>query len=146
MQGIAKTLIRDGDVMEEVDLLGRVVEEDAGADKVEDSEKAKGVEEEAWRLLNKAVVNYYGSPVGTVAAKDPSTGNSLNYDQVFIRDFIPSALAFMLKGESEIVRNFLLHTLQLQVLTDHLESQSPKLSIYTKNILNTKFKSSFVPI
>jgi hypothetical protein len=39
----------------------------------------------------------------------------LNYDQVFIRDFVPSALAFLMHGETEIVRNFLLHTLQLQV-------------------------------
>jgi hypothetical protein len=73
-------------------------------------------EKEAWRLLREAVVMYCGSPVGTVAAND--TGDKLqplNYDQVFIRDFVPSALTFLLKGEGEIVRNFLLHTLQLQV-------------------------------
>ena len=76
------------------------------------------VEKEAWRLLERAVVNYCGSPVGTVAADDPASAtNKLNYDQVFIRDFVPSALAFMMKGECEIVRNFLLHTLQLQVRT-----------------------------
>ncbi|MFS8025738.1 putative glycosyl hydrolase family 100 [Helianthus anomalus] len=39
----------------------------------------------------------------------------LNYDQVFIRDFVPSALVFLLKGEWEIVQNFLLHTLQLKL-------------------------------
>lgn len=72
-------------------------------------------EEEAWTLLRDAVVNYCSSPVGTVAANDPADKLPLNYDQVFIRDFVPSALAFLLKGESEIVRNFLLHTLQLQV-------------------------------
>lgn len=73
------------------------------------------VEKEAWRLLRNAVVTYCGSPVGTVAANDPNDKTPLNYDQVFIRDFIPSAFAFLLKGEGEIVRNFLLHTLQLQV-------------------------------
>lgn len=73
-------------------------------------------EEEAWRLLRDSVVSYCGSPVGTVAANDQADKTTpLNYDQVFIRDFVPSALAFLLKGESEIVRNFLLHTLQLQV-------------------------------
>ncbi|MCD7448604.1 hypothetical protein HAX54_044858 [Datura stramonium] len=56
------------------------------------------------------------SPIGTVAANDPNDKLPLNYDQVFIRDFIPSAFAFLLKGEKEIVRNFLLHTLQLQDL------------------------------
>lgn len=72
-------------------------------------------EKEAWRILEDAVVRYCGSPVGTVAANDPGDKFPLNYDQVFIRDFVPSALAFLLKGEGEIVRNFLLHTLQLQV-------------------------------
>jgi hypothetical protein len=74
-------------------------------------------EREAWRLLRRAVVSYCGDPVGTVAAEDPECTEMLNYDQVFIRDFVPSALAFLMRGETEIVRNFLLHTLQLQVST-----------------------------
>lgn len=73
------------------------------------------VEKEAWKLLRGAVVNYCGNPVGTVAATDPADKQPLNYDQVFIRDFVPSALAFLLNGEGEIVKNFLLHNLQLQV-------------------------------
>ena len=73
------------------------------------------VEKEAWELLRGAIVNYCGSPVGTIAATDPADKQPLNYDQVFIRDFVPSALAFLLNGEGEIVKNFLLHTLQLQV-------------------------------
>lgn len=72
-------------------------------------------ETEAWRLLKRAVVSYCGDPVGTVAAEDPECTEMLNYDQVFIRDFVPSALAFLMRGETDIVRNFLLHTLQLQV-------------------------------
>lgn len=82
------------------------------SDRTEESE----VEKEAWKLLENAVVRYCGSPVGTLAANDPNDKIPLNYDQVFIRDFIPSALAFLLKGENEIVKNFLLHTLQLQVI------------------------------
>jgi len=74
------------------------------------------LEKEAWDLLRDAVVTYCGEPVGTIAANDPTDPHPLNYDQVFIRDFIPSAVAFLLKGETDIVRNFLLHTLQLQVL------------------------------
>ncbi|GFZ09106.1 plant neutral invertase family protein [Actinidia rufa] len=76
--------------------------------------EVSAVEEEAWKLLRGAVVNYCGNPVGTVAASDPADEQPLNYDQVFIRDFVPSALAFLLNGEGEIVKNFLLHTLQLQ--------------------------------
>jgi len=77
--------------------------------------KDSEVEREAWKLLRDAVVTYCGNPVGTVAANDSADKQPLNYDQVFIRDFVPSALAFLLNGEGEIVKNFLLHTLQLQV-------------------------------
>ncbi|KAL5208312.1 hypothetical protein ABZP36_032747 [Zizania latifolia] len=76
--------------------------------------KASSVEDEAWDLLQESVVYYCGSPVGTIAANDPNDTNPMNYDQVFIRDFIPSGIAFLLKGEYEIVHNFILHTLQLQ--------------------------------
>ncbi|PWZ55329.1 Neutral/alkaline invertase 1, mitochondrial [Zea mays] len=87
----------------------------AGVEAVKSREESPE-EKEAWWLLSRAVVNYCGSAVGTVAANDPSTSQMLNYDQVFIRDFVPSAIAFLLKGESDIVKNFLLHTLQLQAL------------------------------
>lgn len=86
----------------------------AGVEAVRSREESPE-EKEAWWLLSRAIVNYCGSPVGTVAANDPSSSQMLNYDQVFIRDFVPSAIAFLLKGENEIVKNFLLHTLQLQV-------------------------------
>lgn len=92
----------------------------AGVEAVKSREESPE-EKEAWWLLSRAVVNYCGSAVGTVAANDPSTSQMLNYDQVFIRDFVPSAIAFLLKGESDIVKNFLLHTLQLQVSRANLE-------------------------
>lgn len=75
------------------------------------------IEDEAWDLLRDSVVYYCGSPIGTIAANDPTSSNVLNYDQVFIRDFIPTGIAFLLKGEYDIVRNFILHTLQLQVVS-----------------------------
>jgi len=56
------------------------------------------------------------SLVGTATTNDTEDKlQPLNYDQMFIRDFVPSAHTFLLKGEGEIVRNFLLHNLQLQV-------------------------------
>jgi len=79
------------------------------------SVKADSIEDEAWELLRESIVYYCGHPVGTIAANDPSSTSILNYDQVFIRDFVPSGIAFLLKGEYDIVRNFILHTLQLQV-------------------------------
>lgn len=120
-------------VVERIDKDENIVEQEESCVEVNDDEKVgkdnlEGVrtkreeteiEKEAWRLLQEAVVAYCGSPIGTVAANDPGDKQPLNYDQVFIRDFVPSALAFLLKGEGEIVRNFLLHTLQLQVIINY---------------------------
>ncbi|KAJ6799736.1 neutral/alkaline invertase 1, mitochondrial-like [Iris pallida] len=110
--------------------------------------EATEVEKEAWRLLHKAVVTYCGTPVGTVAADDDvsvssaaSAGGKLNYDQVFIRDFVPSAIAFLLKGESEIVRNFLLHTLQLQSWEKTVDCYSPG-----QGLMPASFKVRTVPL
>lgn len=103
--------------------------------------RAKGtLEEEAWDLLRAAIVEYCGSPVGTIAANDPTESNALNYDQVFIRDFIPSAMAFLLNGESEIVRNFLLHTLQLQSWEKTVDCYDPG-----QGLMPASFKVRVVP-
>ncbi|GLT60274.1 hypothetical protein SLA2020_330460 [Shorea laevis] len=119
-------------VIERIETGGEVVKEDNSEVQVDESSVNIGdlgglnlnekkverelskIEKDAWKLLRDAVVTYCGSPVGTVAANDPADKQPLNYDQVFIRDFMPSALAFLLNGEGEIVKNFLLHTLQLQ--------------------------------
>ncbi|KAJ8572778.1 hypothetical protein K7X08_009289 [Anisodus acutangulus] len=115
---------------------------------VNNDEKVEGVKEEesqavkeAWKLLENAVVTYCGSPIGTLAANDPNDKLPLNYDQVFIRDFIPSALAFLLKGEKEIVRNFLLHTLQLQSWEKTVDCYSPG-----QGLMPASFKVRTVPL
>ena len=64
-------------------------------------------------LLERSILYYRGKPIGTIADRD-STIASLNYDQCFIRDFVPSALVFLIQGQTEIVRNFLIETLNLQ--------------------------------
>ncbi|XP_074269196.1 putative alkaline/neutral invertase D [Silene latifolia] len=69
---------------------------------------------EAWEALRRSMVHFRGQPVGTIAAYDHASEEVLNYDQVFVRDFVPSALAFLMNGEPDIVKNFLLKTLQLQ--------------------------------
>ncbi|XAR49718.1 hypothetical protein NMG60_11032997 [Bertholletia excelsa] len=99
------------------------------------------IEKEAWKLLRGAVVNYCGNPVGTVAANDPADNQQLNYDQVFVRDFVPSALAFLLNGESEIVKNFLLHTLQLQSWEKTVDCYSPG-----QGLMPASFKVRTVPL
>jgi Alkaline and neutral invertase len=79
---------------------------------------------EAWERLEKSIIYYQGQPVGTVAANDPNM-DALNYDQCFIRDFVPSALAFLMKGQSEIVRNFLKITLALQSHEPQMDAFKP---------------------
>ncbi|ESQ34529.1 hypothetical protein EUTSA_v10007305mg [Eutrema salsugineum] len=69
---------------------------------------------EAWDALRRSLVYFRGQPVGTIAAYDHASEEVLNYDQVFVRDFVPSALAFLMNGEPEIVKNFLLKTIQIQ--------------------------------
>ncbi|ESQ28004.1 hypothetical protein EUTSA_v10019647mg, partial [Eutrema salsugineum] len=69
---------------------------------------------EAWEALRRSQVYFRGQPVGTIAAYDHASEEVLNYDQVFVRDFVPSALAFLMNGEPEIVKNFLLKTLHIQ--------------------------------
>ncbi|GAV79400.1 Glyco_hydro_100 domain-containing protein [Cephalotus follicularis] len=99
------------------------------------------IENEAWDLLRESVVYYCGSPIGTIAANDPTSSSVLNYDQVFIRDFIPSGIAFLLKGEYDIVRNFILHTLQLQSWEKTMDCHSPG-----QGLMPASFKVRTVPL
>lgn len=98
------------------------------------------IEKEAWELLQNARVYYCGNPIGTIAANDPTDPTPLNYDQVFIRDFIPSAIAFLLKGETEIVRHFILHTLQLQSWEKTVDCYSPG-----QGLMPASFKVGLIP-
>jgi hypothetical protein len=75
---------------------------------------------DAWEALRRSLVYFRAKPVGTIAAMDP-TEESLNYNQVFVRDFVPSALAFLMNGEPDIVKNFLLKTLRLQSIEKRID-------------------------
>lgn len=98
-------------------------------------------EDEAWDLLRASMVYYCGNPIGTIAANDPNDFSISNYDQVFIRDFVPSGLAFLLKGEYDIVRNFILHTLQLQSWEKTMDCHSPG-----QGLMPASFKVRTVPL
>ncbi|MBR8834484.1 MAG: glycoside hydrolase 100 family protein [Stigonema ocellatum SAG 48.90 = DSM 106950] len=84
----------------------------------------KNIEKQAWEALERSIIYYKGLPVGTVAAYDVSV-EALNYDQCFIRDFISSALIFLMKGRTDIVRNFLEVTLKLQPKEYQLDAYKP---------------------
>ena len=80
--------------------------------------------EQAWIALEKSIIYYQGKPIGTIAACDPDIA-ALNYDQCFVRDFVSSALIFLIKGRSDIVRNFLEVALKLQPKKMQLDSATP---------------------
>ena len=61
----------------------------------------------AYRLLEDSILYYRGQPVGTRAALDPKAPAAENYEECFVRDFVPSALVFLHDGRTDIVRNFL---------------------------------------
>jgi glycogen debranching enzyme len=82
------------------------------------------IEAQAWELLEKSILTYQGREIGTIAAKDPEVV-ALNYDQCFVRDFISSALLFLMRGRTEIVRYFLEETLKLQPKTTQFDSSKP---------------------
>ncbi|KAF2290952.1 hypothetical protein GH714_017253 [Hevea brasiliensis] len=60
---------------------------------------------DAWEALRRSIVYFRGQPVGTIAAIDHASEEVLNYDQ---------CPGFLMNGEPEIVKNFLLKTLHLQ--------------------------------
>ena len=68
--------------------------------------QATAAVDSAYKLLQDSVIEYEGQPVGTVAALHADLPAE-NYQECFVRDFVPSALVFLLNGEFEIVRNFL---------------------------------------
>lgn len=84
--------------------------------------------EEAHIALDAAIMYYNGRPVGTLAARD-TQALALNYDQCFVRDFVSSALVFLMTGRAEILRNFLEVTLTLQSRQRRMDSFKPGLGL-----------------
>lgn len=67
----------------------------------------------AYRVLRGSEMYYRGRVIGTVAARDPNAPAE-NYADCFVRDFVPSALVYLLDGQVEIVRDFLQTVLELR--------------------------------
>ena len=78
--------------------------------------------EDAYRLLEQALLYYDGRPVGTIASLDPRAPAE-NYFDCFVRDFVSAAFVLLLDGRSEVVRDFLTLILQLRGQQEELEGQ-----------------------
>ncbi len=62
----------------------------------------------ARKLLDDSILYYRGQPVGTTAACDPNPV-AANYAECFVRDFVPSALVFLMRGEVDDRAQFSRH-------------------------------------
>lgn len=82
----------------------------------------------AYELVNGAVLNYRGEPVGTAAALDESAA-APNYEECFVRDFVPSALVFLCDGKADIVRNFLKMVVSLRNQQSVMEGHERALGL-----------------
>lgn len=67
----------------------------------------------AFELLRHSIIRFRDCPVGTAASLDVKVA-AANYEECFIRDFVPAALVFLNTGEYDIVRNFLVTVLELR--------------------------------
>lgn len=76
-------------------------------------------------LLERAIIRLDGRPVGTAAACDDVL-EAANYHECFVRDFVPSALYFLMRGEPDIVRNFLVTVMELR-------GQQPVLKAHSRS-------------
>ncbi|MEA5619575.1 glycoside hydrolase 100 family protein [Cronbergia sp. UHCC 0137] len=92
------------------------------------------VEKQGWTLLEKSIAYYQNRPVGTLAICSKSP-NVLNFDYCFVRDFVPSALLFLIKGRYDIVRYFLEETLKLQPTEKQFDAYTP-----SKGLIPASFK------
>lgn len=70
--------------------------------------------DQAHSILRDSVIYFNGLPAGTVAALDTSTVRA-NYEQCFVRDFVPSALCFLFAGRYDIVASFLRIVLDIRI-------------------------------
>jgi len=99
---------------------------------------------EARRLLDRAVVRFAGEPVGTVAAADTEAA-AVNYDQVFVRDFVPAALYYLAEGEPAIVRQFLVRSRELQASERSMDCYRPGAGLIPASFKVAEDGRSLVP-
>lgn len=84
----------------------------------------KDLIEAAWGLLEENACRLDGEPVGVLAADD-DTFDTVNYNQIFVRDQALVALAQLLHGRFDMTRSFLSLVADLQYCEEHGGSFNP---------------------
>ncbi|WP_303902013.1 glycoside hydrolase 100 family protein [Thiohalomonas denitrificans] len=67
----------------------------------------------AYAVLEASEMRYRGRVIGTMAARDPNAPAE-HYADCFVRDFVPSALVYLLDGRDTVVHDFLQTVLELR--------------------------------
>ena len=80
----------------------------------------KSILKEAWQHLDDSTLYFQGRPIGTIAAMDTEMG-SLNYNQIFTRDFFVSAIALLLNDRYDLVKYFLIELVRLQRIEKQMD-------------------------
>jgi Alkaline and neutral invertase len=111
----------------------------------------------AWQELSNAkyLVLHHGVPIGTKAA-DVSSEHAVNYDQCFVRDFVPVGLVFLLQRQTldygtgtiasqDVVGNFLATTLDLLITPDQMRTleRSPGMMPASFKVENDRIKPDY---
>ena len=77
--------------------------------------------ESARDLLTRSVVTFRDRPVGTRAACGPRFSGAFNYREIFVRDFVPSALVLMAEDGSDMVVDFIEAVDRVCAQGEHME-------------------------
>ena len=75
--------------------------------------ESQAILDSAYQLLEQSGLYYQGRLVGTAAALDKSL-EAANYAECFVRDFVPSALVYLMDDQHEVVKNFLQLVVELR--------------------------------
>ncbi len=116
----------------------------------------KNLKKTAWDELSqsKYLVYHNGKALGTKAADVPPGPSAVNYDQCFVRDFIPVALIYLIKNQTldggeygpvqsrEVVGNFLATVLELQTTPDKTD-RSPGMMPASFKVEDDRLKPDY---
>lgn len=80
----------------------------------------KKILKEAWQHLDDSILYFKGRPIGTIATMDTEMA-SLNYNQIFTRDFFVSAIALLLNERYDLVKYYLIELVRLQRIAKQMD-------------------------
>lgn len=99
----------------------------------------------AIEIIDRALLYYQDQAVGTVAAMDPAMV-APNYEECFVRDFVPCALVFLMDGKTDIVRHFLELLIKLSGQQPIVEGHERALGLMPASFRVPKDQNGSTPV